>query len=145
VDALIAGLNDPDVARFMTLIPYPYARADADAWIAQCEQVWKDGRSQPFAITERAEGELIGGIEVTPRGSVGYWLAAPRRGHGIATRALCLVCAAHAGEPLWLTTHPKNVASQRVAEKAGFRRAGTTPQDPPFRDGTSEAVEFRFG
>jgi hypothetical protein len=31
-----------------------------------------------------------------------------------------------------------------LAEKAGFRRTGTIPQDPPFRDGTAEAVRFEL-
>ena len=46
--------------------------------------------------------------------------------------------------PLWLMTHPDNRGSQRVAEKAGFRRVGLERHDPPFRDGTTEAVKFEL-
>jgi RimJ/RimL family protein N-acetyltransferase len=42
-----------------------------------------------------------------------------------------------------LTTHPDNVASQRVAEKAGFHQVGATvPHDEVFRDGTTTAILF---
>jgi RimJ/RimL family protein N-acetyltransferase len=41
-------------------------------------------------------------------------------------------------------THPANVASQRVAEKVGFRRVGVTPHEPRFRDGVAEAILFRL-
>jgi len=45
---------------------------------------------------------------------------------------------------LLLTTHPENTASQRVAERAGFRRVGMTEHDPPFRDGATMAVLFEL-
>jgi RimJ/RimL family protein N-acetyltransferase len=43
---------------------------------------------------------------------------------------------------LELITHPDNVASQRVAEKAGFVREGARIHDPPFRDGRRESALF---
>jgi RimJ/RimL family protein N-acetyltransferase len=62
------------------------------------------------------------------RGSTGYWIARPARGQGVCTRALRLL-ARHALEDLQLqsvqlATDPENLASQRVAEKVGFRREG---------------------
>ena len=62
------------------------------------------------------------------RGRIGYWVAAPARGRGICTRALRLLSGWALGElalqRLDLITDPDNVASQRVAEKVGFRREG---------------------
>jgi RimJ/RimL family protein N-acetyltransferase len=59
---------------------------------------------------------------------VGYWVAAPARGRGVATRAVRLLCAwAFAELPLariQLHTLPGNEASERVAERAGFTREG---------------------
>lgn len=62
------------------------------------------------------------------RATVGYWVAAEARGRGVCTRALRLL-SRHALEELELqrvdlVTDPDNVASQRVAEKVGFRREG---------------------
>lgn len=141
--ALVAGLNDPDIARFMTVIPQPYTSKHAAEWVERCRQAWAEDTSHPFAITNGKSGELVGSIEVLSKnGSIGYWVAADARGRGVATQALKLVCEAHSHLRLWLFTHPQNLASQRVAEKAGFRRAGIVPVEIPFRDGTAEAIRF---
>lgn len=59
------------------------------------------------------------------RAEISYWLAAGARGRGLAVRALVELCEL-LGErwpdctpALW--THAENVASQRVALRAGFR------------------------
>ena len=60
--------------------------------------------------------------------SAGYWVAAPARGRGVATRAIRLLCAFAFAElgakrvELWI--EPVNAASLRVAEAAGFHREG---------------------
>jgi RimJ/RimL family protein N-acetyltransferase len=143
-DAIVGGLNDPDARRFMPLIPAPYTRAAADAWIQRCEAVWETEEAFPFAILDAETDELLGSIELHGGSTVGYWVRADARGRGIATRALRLVCDWATQRPLQLTTHPENLASQRVAEKAGFRRIGITSDHPPFRDGTREAVLFEL-
>ena len=45
-------------------------------------------------------------------------------------------------ERLALTAAPDNAASQRVAEKAGFRREGLLRSHLPFRDGRRDSVLF---
>jgi RimJ/RimL family protein N-acetyltransferase len=59
---------------------------------------------------------------------VGYWVAAPARGRGVAVRAVRLLCAwgfeARGLPRIQLHTLPGNVASERVAERAGFTREG---------------------
>jgi len=79
------------------------------------------------------DGEIVGGIGMgvnshAYRGTIGYWVARDARGRGLCTRALRLLLR-HALEDLELQrvdllTDPDNFASQRVAEKAGFRREG---------------------
>ena len=60
--------------------------------------------------------------------AVGYWLRPDARGRGAATIALQLIARWAFNEVgvqrLELTTAPENVASQRVAERAGFTREG---------------------
>ena len=145
VDALVDALNDPDIVRFIPGVPSPYTRADAKAWVRRCKQVRRAGQSWPLAILDAETGELLGSIELHFTGpTVGYWVAPEARGRGVATRALELVCASTERRPLRLTTHPDNLASQRVAEKAGFRRIGSTTDHPPFRDGTRTAALFEL-
>jgi RimJ/RimL family protein N-acetyltransferase len=127
------------------MLPSPYARSDAEWWVARCEQAWRDSEACPYVIVDANFGELLGAIEIRlGERTIGYWVAAPVRGRGVATRALELICSWYAERPLSLMTHPDNVASQRVAEKAGFRRVGTQEHRPAFRDGVSEAVVFRL-
>ena len=144
-DAIVAGLNEPEAARFLPLIPSPYTLADAEDWVERCREAWHAEQSWPFAIVDEATGAFLGSVELhrTPP-TVGYWVAASERGRGVATRAVCLLCDWTEWRPLRLTTHPDNVASQRVAEKAGFMRIGTTVDHPVFRDGTREAVVFEL-
>jgi RimJ/RimL family protein N-acetyltransferase len=143
-EAITAGLGDADTARFMVAVPHPYSLADAKAWVARCAEVWQTGESFPFAIVDARTGEFLGSIELTSSRSIGYWIATAARGRGVATRALRMVCEFARERPLRLTTHPENVASQRVAEKVGFRRIGVTNDHPAFRDGTREAALFEL-
>ena len=85
LDALVDGLNDDEIARFIPLVPEPYTRADAEAWLERCDTVWATGESCPFGIFDAATGELLGSIEVRHGGMVGYWVAAGARGRGIAS------------------------------------------------------------
>jgi RimJ/RimL family protein N-acetyltransferase len=92
--------------------------------------------------------ELLGAIDVRlgEIGSIGYWVGPWARNRGVATRALRLLGAWAIRDGgvrrLELITHPDNLASQRVAEKAGFVREGTRIHDPPFRDGRRENALF---
>lgn len=142
--AIAAGLADAETVRYMVAVPHPYERADAKWWAARCEEAWRSGEAFPFAIVDAASGDFLGSIELTREGSVGYWIATRARGRGVATRALRMVCEWANERPLHLTTHPDNFASQRVAEKAGFRRVGVRKDHPPFKDGTSEAFLFEL-
>jgi RimJ/RimL family protein N-acetyltransferase len=127
VDAMVAGCNDAEVARWIPTIPYPYTEADARAFLAG-EVAPADYR---LAIT--VEGDVVGGIGMGVntneyRGRIGYWMAARSRGRGVCTRALRTL-SRHALDDLQLQrleliTDPDNVASQRVAEKVGFQREG---------------------
>jgi RimJ/RimL family protein N-acetyltransferase len=128
----------------MLRIPTPYTIDDAEAWVERCEGMWRDATSYPFAIADAASGAFLGSIELSSEWTIGYWVAPGARGRGVATRALRLLCSWASQRPLRLTTHPDNAASQRVAEKAGFRRIGTVTQESPFRDGERESILFEL-
>lgn len=126
VPALAAALDgDEDVARW-TRIPSPYTEEDAREFIA-------DTSERAFAVCDAVTGDLIGGIGARSYDEgvveVGYWVRADRRGQGVGPRALrllaCWAIEEVGAERVQLITDPANVASQRVAEKAGFRREGT--------------------
>lgn len=43
---------------------------------------------------------------------------------------------------LSISAHPDDVASQRVAEKAGFIHVGIVEHEPAYKDGTRHALRF---
>ena len=134
--------GDPDLDRW-TRIPFPYTEDHAREFIASTEE-------SALAILDRTSGELLGGIgaRVCEMAivEIGYWVKADARGRGVATRAVALV-ARFAFEGLGasrvqLTTDPDNLASQRVAEKAGFTREGVLRSFLDFKGWRRDAVMF---
>jgi RimJ/RimL family protein N-acetyltransferase len=127
VDALVAELNDSEIAHWIPLIPHPYTRDDALAFLR--------GEVTPehTALAIQLRGRVVGGIGMglnssEYRATMGYWMAADMRGQGVCTRALRLLTR-HALDDLGvqrvdLVTDPENFASQRVAERVGFQREG---------------------
>jgi RimJ/RimL family protein N-acetyltransferase len=146
--AVARACDDPETARFIPGMPTPYTEDDAAVYLRRCARVWLGSEHRPFAIVDAADDEVLGAVEVRlgEVGSIGYWVAAGARNRGVATRALTLLsrwALTNAGvERLELTTHPENVASQRVAEKAGFRREGVLRSHVRFRDGRRDSVLF---
>jgi RimJ/RimL family protein N-acetyltransferase len=128
-----AACDRPEMARFLPALPSPYTLADAEAFVRYTQNAWEQGSSAPFAITS-TKGEPLGAVEVhlNPRDAshagVGYWLRPEGRGRGAATEAVRLVSAWAFDqlevERLSLITDPANKASQRVAERAGYRQEG---------------------
>jgi ribosomal-protein-alanine N-acetyltransferase len=123
--------GDPEISRW-TRVPHPYGEEHARTWIEQTIRDWDDRRHASFAVTEG--GEVVGAIglrfheDYAVQASAGYWVAREARGRGVATAALRLVARwalRELGLPrIQLVTDPENVPSQRVAERAGFRREG---------------------
>jgi RimJ/RimL family protein N-acetyltransferase len=132
VAAAIDG--DEEIARWLDLIPQPYGEGDAHAYLEQVASGWADGSSAGFAIVDAESGEAVGslGIRIDEpdqgNAEVGYWLARGARGRGLASRALRLAsrwALEEAGlERIQLRADARNEPSQRVAERAGFRREG---------------------
>jgi ribosomal-protein-alanine N-acetyltransferase len=124
-DWYVGQLGDPEIQRFTTDSP--------DTTSSDFRAALTEYRGRPdwagFAIVDPGTGELAGNIAASRdddgTAEISYWLAASARGRGFATRALVEMCAwleEHWPEcSLALWTHADNVASQRVAERAGFR------------------------
>ena len=117
--------GDPELARWLDRLPQPYTLADAQWYIA-----W-DGEEK-YAITDHASGRVVGSIGLRwdtaeQIAEIGYWLRSDARGNGLMTRAVQVI-SRHAFESgaarVFLRADPENVASCRVAEKAGFTREG---------------------
>jgi RimJ/RimL family protein N-acetyltransferase len=140
--AVAAACQDSEIARWLSLVPEPYTEADARFYVRDCIEAGED--RTPFAITDAETGDVIGSIDMRinrmKTGHVGYWLAPEARGRGLTSAAL-LALSRWGFQRLGLgrvelVTDPDNIASQRVAEKAGFTREGVLRSILLNRDGS---------
>ena len=110
--------------------PHPYTAADAEGWIK-----FASAQSPPTSLAIDV-GEAAGGIGVRLHDDVervsaelGYWLGEAFWNRGIMSAAV-RAFTRYAFQQFSLTRvfaipYATNVASQRVLEKAGYRREGT--------------------
>jgi len=119
---LVAGLDDYDVSKWLTVVPFPYTAADGEAFVSYVESCAPlDG----YGLT-REGGPVMGVVGID--GSLGYWLARAHHGHGYMTEAArALVAhyfAATGADVLKSGYFAGNAASARVLGKLGFRPEG---------------------
>jgi [ribosomal protein S5]-alanine N-acetyltransferase len=128
LDSLVHHANNQNVWRNLRdRFPHPYTRVHGEEWLSRQSQA-----RQPlmnFAIDW--EGEVIGGIGFERfadinrlTAEIGYWVAEPFWGRGVATTALGQATD-HAFrhfdfERLQATVFAWNAASIRVLEKCGY-------------------------
>jgi RimJ/RimL family protein N-acetyltransferase len=152
VAGLVAACQDPEIPRW-TRVPEPYGEADARTYLLARYDTINAGTSAPFAIVDASDRDrLHGSISLMRiawehrRAEVGYWLAGEARGQGHATRAVRLICGwgfrALESERIDLFAATPNVASQRVAQRAGFICEGVLRSYLRAKDGQLDAVAF---
>ncbi len=116
-------------------LPNPYTDADALAWCTEISPGFRtSGEALEVAAIRRADDRLIGsfGLKRTDwrarSSEIGYWVAPWARGEGLAVEAVDAIghwlFVEQGFERLALRAATGNLASQRVAEKAGFTREG---------------------
>jgi RimJ/RimL family protein N-acetyltransferase len=136
VDAITDGAQDPEVHRWVG-IPWPYARAHAEGFVAKIPEWWDAGNELTWGI--RADDRWVGmvtllGVEKGGAAEIGYWMAEPARGRGYLTEAARAVID-FAFDPDGLDLKrvewraiAGNVLSARVARTLGFRYEGMLRQ-----------------
>jgi len=137
--AITDGLRDWEVTRWLSSVPWPYRRQDADWFIAEAEA----GRVAPLAITR--DNALLGVIAID--GELGYWLARPHWRHGYMPEAAAAVVDAFftdGGDDLASSYLVGNGRSAAVLSGLGFRETGRQmrPSRPLGREVPSVAVRL---
>jgi RimJ/RimL family protein N-acetyltransferase len=152
VDAIVRACQDPEIVRW-TRVPERYGDVDAQAYLLERYHSTHAGRIAPFAIASSTDLDvLLGSISILRlawedlRGEVGYWLAAQARGHGHATRAVKLISRwafdSLGLERIELLAATGNLASQRVAERAGYVREAVLRSFMRGPEGRQDTVAF---
>jgi RimJ/RimL family protein N-acetyltransferase len=123
--------QDPEALEW-TRAPAPYREGDAFQWLASLPTQMRRGDALPLAITDAADGSLIGSIDLRMRGEgraeFGYVIAAWARRRGVGTRALRLYSkwafSTLGLARLELLVQPGNEASRALGRRAGFTEEG---------------------
>ena len=145
VSAIAEFANDQSVSGMLSSWPYPYAQADAEAWVDKV--VRADPRTRADFVIEHREFGFMGVIgvgESEPRRPVmGYWLGRPFWGRGYATEAVTAmlrwVKSDWRRNVVWAGHFADNVASGQVLCKAGFLYTGDVELKPSLGRGGAPA------
>ena len=134
----------------------PGAPSDPGAvagWLADSAR-WSHsgGTSLHLMMLDRQSGRIVGSIGLfhadweVRSAEIGYGVRGDVRGQGYATEALGAlarwVLTEGGVQRAWLTANTDNVASVRVAEKAGFHREGTLRRAGLEDDGRHDLALF---
>jgi [ribosomal protein S5]-alanine N-acetyltransferase len=131
VDDALAYRDDIEFARFLSHIPQPFTRADAERFVeVNMTEPWET--LPTFAVV--FEGRVIGTVNfnidpVARTAMLGYAIARAHWGRGIAVEAAKVAIdwafAEHQLIEIWASTDVDHLRSRRVMEKLGmsFERA----------------------
>ncbi len=146
--ALVRACSDPLTRRY-TSVPDPYTPEDARMFV----HAGRTDSAMPLAVVaDDAEGTVLGAVGLHAvdmhrgRTEIGYWTAPWARGQGVAVRGLRLLAdwaLADLGlRRVDLYAEPTNLASQRVAESAGFVRGNIVRGGIALRGRRRDVVRF---
>lgn len=119
--SLVRLLNDSDVSKWTSNIPYPYTKNDAICWLESLQSRVR----KPQAI--EMDNKLVGCVSFWEYDSesieIGYWIGKEFWGKGIATKALqnlFIQPSFPKNKNIVAKVATQNIASQRVLEKCRF-------------------------
>ncbi len=148
-EAMQRLVADPVITRY-TPKPEPYPAGEAAREIERAVSDREAGTAYCFAIL--ADGEFSGVCKLkevnTTQGELGYWIALPFWGRGIATRGADLVLD-FAFSNLGLHrvvahTLKENASSSRVLERLGFTLLGSALNTHPKWSTKATVLQFEI-
>ena len=148
---LMTYSDDPELAHWTT-VTEPITLEAARAVVPGCRTLLASGEAAVVAIVDAADDSLLGSMalvidgERPDTGEISYWVGAPWRRRGVATRAVNLLTTwsfEHAGlDQIELLTDVDNVPSQRVAERCAFSRERVLPAHRVIGGRTADMVLY---
>ncbi|MBP1784963.1 MULTISPECIES: GNAT family N-acetyltransferase [Micromonospora] len=138
---VLAAYQDPEIRRWHTR--RPASPEQVLQWFAHSRRAWQEETGASWAVTRGDEvvGRMtLGGVNLDDgEAACAYWVVPAARGTGVASGALRALSAWALADGrlhrLWLDHSTGNVASCRVAVKAGFRLEGTKRSAAVHDDG----------
>jgi RimJ/RimL family protein N-acetyltransferase len=138
IPAVVEACQDPEIPRWTT-VPSPYGEAEARRYVEFCAARWGTRSGLHLLIIPGPDHPLVDlpllgtvGFDVDDwadeQASVGYWIHADARGHGVASTATAGVCRwlLEAGmKRIQAEALVGNTGSAKTLDKVGFLLEGT--------------------
>ncbi len=144
----------PSLSRWLPWCHADYAPDDSAAFVNSRDAEWEKGEHYSFMIFELHTGEFLGGVglnfinRVHNTANLGYWVRSSRTGRGTASAATRLIARFGLEElkfqRLEILAAVDNVASRRVAEKAGATREAVLRKRLLLHGRAHDAVMYSF-
>jgi RimJ/RimL family protein N-acetyltransferase len=141
-----------ELSRWLPWCHAAYSPSDTLEFLNLRGVAFREDQEHAFAIIERESGRFAGATGVNQidrharRANLGYWLRTDCTGKGYATQSALLVArwafAALALERIEIVAATENIASQRVAVRAGATREGIARRRLRLGDEQRDAVVF---
>jgi ribosomal-protein-serine acetyltransferase len=143
-----------ELCAFTTWCHPNYSLEDSRAFIARCDSNWEKGDQYNFAIFDVNDESLLGSIGLNRIdrthnfANIGYWVRRSHARRGVATVATRLIAGFGLKElgfyRLEILVPDHNLASQRVAQKAGAKFEGVLRKKLVLADGSHDAFVYSF-
>ena len=154
-EALFRLVNDWEVVRMLSHLPFPYPRPLADDFIVGTQRQLEDGSAIHLAITghEGTDEILIGAVGLRLDrdrrvGNLGYWLGRRYWGHGAGSEAagrFARWALANLDiERIIATVAVDNAGSAAVLRRIGFREVGKGTEVFLARGGDHAVLHFEM-
>jgi RimJ/RimL family protein N-acetyltransferase len=131
VAVVVDAYSDPEIQKW---IPYSFNTAEAEQVIGRWTATWRNETGACWAIANQSDNCAFGRFAfqtidfIAGSAEIAYWVLPQSRGEGYAPLATTAICEWAFGElglhRLELIHSVHNVASCRVATKAGFELEG---------------------
>ena len=143
VDRIVGYATDSLTMRWAKM-PSPYGRSDAERFIINALQGWRNGTSMIWAIEH--DGQFAGSIDLRGPGrivDIGFGLHPDARGEGLVRRAMVLAMQYAVDnrdvEVVRWEAAEGNLTSLRAAHAAGFTLVGRLPDWLEMNSGVVDA------
>jgi RimJ/RimL family protein N-acetyltransferase len=129
-----ARASIPELSEWMPWCHPNYSIEETRSFILSRPEQWAKDAEYGFGVFSREDGRFLGGVGVNfinrvhDMANLGYWVRSSETGRGIASKAARLVAQFGLGQlgfqRIEILAATANIASQRVAEKAGALKEG---------------------
>jgi ribosomal-protein-alanine N-acetyltransferase len=144
-DRIVEACSDPLTTHWLVSMPRPYQRHNALAYLESIGELAARGLGVAWCMANPKDDRCLGSISLdglsgyAKRAEIGYWTHPDARGRGVVTEAVQLVTkhARNSGlaRSIMIRCARGNLASRRVAERAGYTEIGIQPVSEPLGDG----------